>query len=795
MRAWDIETTTFTSFKRKANPFDERNWTVTHAFMDAGGKPVEYRFGSKRPDEGWLKPVLADCKMLVGFNIKFDLLHALQDPENLEAWMDYVAKGGLIWDVQLAEYLLEGMDQKNQMLSLDEVAPRYGGALKFDEVKALWAAGVQTHEIEPALLSRYLCGMDTAAGHEPGDVENTLLCAKGQIARARECGQLRSIMLNQGSLLCTIEMERNGMFVDKELALRQAESLRLKLLELETALAAYLPAGLPFDFNWTNRYHLSPLIFGGSVKYQCRQYDLADGGTSWTPPCEVTQDQYVYSQMDVVHVTTAMDVGAIKAGTLLPLEVAKAANIPVVRFSSGKNAGEVKTKKIKCDDYSKPKSRMADRFFNFPGFTRPDAKWASVTPGLYSVSADVIEELGVRDIPFLKTLAQVTAMAKDLSTYYIVTDEKTGESKGMLVMVGPDGIIHHKINHTSTVTGRFTSSDPNLQNVPKGNKSDIKKVFVSRFPGGVIIQSDFSSLEVYVQAVLTKCDQLIADLRAGVDMHVKRLALKEGISYEECYARCKGDKYSEEWDYKRTGAKVFSFQRAYGAGAAKIAASTGMPLADVEALITAEEQEYPEIKAHFDKRAEEIKRNRRIDSVVTVPHPFVAGKVCHLGTSYIRTPDGKLYSYRESPSPEYLVKRGVNQSFSPTEIKNYEVQGEGGEWAKAAMYLAIRAFYRERNFGGLALLVNQVHDALYADAAPEVKLRAAALLHACMEAASDYMEWWFSWPIPVPVPSDTTWGASMKDEEKIPGLKELAQQYREELRSQYMNGYKPSFVN
>jgi hypothetical protein len=57
------------------------------------------------------------------------------------------------------------------------------------------------------------------------------------------------------------------------------------------------------------------------------------------------------------------------------------------------------------------------------------------------------------------------------------------------------------------------------------------------------------------------------------------------------------------------------------------------------------------------------------------------------------------------------------------------------------------------------------------------------------------MEWWFKWPIPVPVPSDTSWGASMMDEEKIPGIKERAAVLRKELRKQYMADYQPSFIN
>ena len=81
---WDTETTTRTSFKRKANPFDQDNWVVTHAFKKKGGQVEEYRFGRSRPSAGWLKPVLDGCRLLVGFNIKFDIHHALQDADNLK---------------------------------------------------------------------------------------------------------------------------------------------------------------------------------------------------------------------------------------------------------------------------------------------------------------------------------------------------------------------------------------------------------------------------------------------------------------------------------------------------------------------------------------------------------------------------------------------------------------------------------------------------------------------------------------------------------------------------------------
>lgn len=802
----DIETTTHTSYKRKANPFDPRNWVVLAGWKRKDGAIESLRYpGPHEQSHAWFAGMLStDIKLIVGANIKFDLLHLLRDPLVYSRWQTWVADGGLVWDIQLAEYLLDGQAQSSHMLSLDEMSVRYGGDTKVDEVKLLWEAGVPTEDIDPDLLKRYLCGEDLPNGERrEGDIGNTELVFKKQIERARASGQAKSIMLNMGSLIATIEMERNGMYVNQQLGHELAEKLAVRLDEAKTRLQAYLPPDLPFEFSWTNRYHLSPLIFGGKIKYQRRQYDLKDGRTTWFSPDDKPQARalFAYAQKDELHYL-------MQDGTTLPKDQVDAhtqgGTLPINAqvYASGKQKGEYKTKKVKVDDYTKPKSRMADCYWEFPGFTEPATEWASSTDGLYSVSAEVIAALGNRDIPFLKDLSAVAAMDKDLGTYFIRDDPKGTGKVGMLTLVQQDSIIHHSLNHTSTVTGRFSSSNPNLQNIPKGNKSDVKQVFESRFPGGLILQSDFSSLEVYIQAILTACKQLIADLRAGVDMHCMRLAAKEHMDYDEVLKLCKGYVDSlgvyqpaiDEWDYKRTKAKVFSFQRAYGAGVAKIAQSTGMPVEEVQALADAEDARYPEIAVYFEERTKEIAKNRRPTSRV-IPHPEFPHIMCQLGVSSVSTPDGKRYTYVESPAPGYLVKRGTFTSFSPTEIKNYEVQGGGGEWMKAAMWLAIREFYRTGNFNGLALLVNTVHDAMYADAHATLRLQVGVLLQACMEAASDFMEWYFNWPLPLPVPTDTVFGANMGEETKFtdPEFKAQVSEARAAIRQRYMNGYTPNY--
>ena len=776
---WDTETTIASYMKRKASPFLPENWVVATGWAVGDGPCEGIHFGlTKKPFDWFTRMLKDDVKILVGQNIKFDLLWALREPQNLAAWKKYVARGGNIWDIQLAEYLLRGMSQDAQMLSMDEMAPMYGGNLKIDEVKALWEAGVNTPDIDPDLLMRYLVGTPT----DHGDIGNTRVVFKGQLEKARKSKQLKSILLNMGSLICTTEMERNGMFVNKDKGLLLAGELRERLEKATHELGTYLPEDLPFDFNWRNRYHLSPLLFGGQVKYEKRVKVLDEQG------------QLVYFQKKETHYI-------LEDGTTTAIPPTDETGHLYVRFAGGKNKGELKTKQVTVPDIERgPKERKETFAYTFPGYTTPDERWASSTPGLFSVAEEVIESLGNRNVPFLQLLAEVAKVGKDLTTYYISTDPKTGEEKGMLTLVGIDSIIHHKINHTSTVTARFSSSDPNLQNVPKEGKSVIKTVFESRFGSdGQIVQSDFTSLEVYIQALLTQCRQLIADLKDGLDMHCVRVSQKEGVTYEEALLKCKGDDSKgipadPVWAKKRQAAKEFSFQRAYGAGADKIAETTGMSVEDVKALIAAENERYPELEQYNADKMIRVRKSRRPTPVVT-PHPEIPGVMCQLGKGFSVTPDNKVYSYRESPSPKWLMKRGgvAPQGFSPTEIANYEVQGGGGEWAKAAMWLAVRLYYANDNWNDLALLVNQVHDALYGDSHKDVLQDSSAALHACMLEASTFMEWYFDWKVECPVPSVTVHGDNMMEENKFGGDEwhGLVAKHRAFIRANYINNHIP----
>lgn len=807
----DTETTISSLAKRKASPFHPNNYVVMmgwatkddptpvgERYQNDGGVRVGQRFTELIQTPG--------LRFIAGVNIKFDILHLIKDPATYKAWMKYVAEGGLIWDLQLAEYVMEGQDQASHMLSMDELALRYGEDLKVDEVKKLWEAGIDTPDIDPDLLARYLLGEDLPnGGRREGDIGVTRNVFLKQLARAQKEGMSRLLMLEFGALIASLEMERNGMYVDKALGYKLADELRVELAAAKDELHAYLPADLPFEFNWGNRYHLSPVIFGGKVKYQRRQYDLKDGRTTFVPPAIGDAGSiYAYAQKDELHYVLAdgTTMGVTQYEDSLPYAFGNGgpALPDRVQFKAGKNAGEYKTKKVKVDDYDKPKSRMVDDYLIFPGFTQPLEEWASSTDGLYSVGSDVIKALTENtNIPFLKTLGRVTAISKDLGTYFISDD---GE-KGMLTLVGDDGLVHHSINHTSTVTGRLSGNAPNLQNIPKGNKSKAKQMFVSRFHDGDIGQSDFSSLEVYCQAWLTKPKLLIKDLLEGLDLHCVRLAAKEAKPYEEVLKLCKGYFQEdgtfidaiEEWDYKRTGAKVFSFQRAYGAGVATIAKATGMSIEDVQALIDAENARYPEIDSYFSGLEQEIERNA-VPTTNFSAHPMNPAVRVQMRISRIRTPDGKRYTFRSHPSQGWQLKRGITSTFSPTERMNYPVQGLGGQVMKAAMWINVREFYRRENFNGLALLVNTVHDAAYRDAHPSVSLASSELMHACMEAASDFIAYWFKWDIPLPVPTDSVRGENMGEEVKLNSqeFKANVAAIRADLRARYMDGFVPNYL-
>lgn len=750
-RVFDIETSTHG--KGIASPYTGEDWVVTVGTATKAGIFREMYFGREKPADGWLAPLL-DAPTLVAHNMAFDLSFALHDnPYNAEAYRKWLLDGGVVWDTQIAEYVLRGMGQQDHQLSLDAVAPRYGGEVKEDAVKALWASGVSTEDIDREILSSYL----------EGDIRNTRLTYEGQLALARRHPKqfMQALLLDMRARMASLRYQVNGLRVDKPRGLLMAKTLQRKLDELDESLRANIPAEVRDTFNWNSIYHRSALLFGGYIDVPATEYRLKDG----TYTLEAGHPDQAYVQMEIS--TPFM------RGT------------EPVLHKSGKNAGKPKVSKTKVDDPAKPKTRKGLRPVMLPGLAEPSSDWALSTPGLYQTGSEIIAELGGRvGAPaFLKDLAARGGLAKDLGTYFITRETKpdgTVVEKGMLTMVYPDGCIHPQTMHCTTVTGRLSGKQPNPQNFPRGDKSQAKLLFRSRFEDGVILSADFTSLEVYCQATLTACPQLLEDLNAGMDMHTIRVGQVYGVPYDQAIRLTKG--YSEDgkyhpadpvWEQRRTEAKPVSFQRAYGAGAPKIARATGLPLETVEAIIAAEEARYPEVGEYFERLQTAIEARHVEDPAKVVRHPERPQVVVRLGHSLNRAEDGRVYTYPSSPAPEFQLRHGKTWSISPTIVKNYRVQGTGASWMKAAMYLLDREVANRPHWVGKVLPVSTVHDALYLDVHPDFVQEALPVLAACMRAATSLMHTLWRWPAKIQVPAVVSMGPSMGEQEEIPDIPEL----------------------
>jgi DNA polymerase I-like protein with 3'-5' exonuclease and polymerase domains len=147
----------------------------------------------------------------------------------------------------------------------------------------------------------------------------------------------------------------------------------------------------------------------------------------------------------------------------------------------------------------------------------PDPDKVSEKTGQVSVDDTVLEDMLRHTFdPSIKGLVEALLkyreLSKQLSTYV------QGLSKHIIA-----GRIHGRLNHTATVTGRLSSTSPNLQNI---SNNPIKQIFASRFRDGMIVEVDFNQLEVVALAHVTKDTQLIRDISSGVDIHS---ALYEGL--------------------------------------------------------------------------------------------------------------------------------------------------------------------------------------------------------------------------------------------------------------------------
>lgn len=750
----DLETENHEYFGRFASPWHPDNFIVAYGWKDKGDTECRYEYLSHKDLQSTEYKIPDDCDVIVGHNLRFDLTWLWKHP----SFKPFIERGGKVWCTQYAEYLLEGHDEDFHMNKLENVAVLYGGTKKVDAVKAMWDDGKLTSQIPKDLLIDYLVGTKEEL-RNGGDIGNTEKIYLGQIERAKELGMVNIIEARMDGYLATTEMEYNGINVDMSVAMQEYANERVKLNKVfsllnELAPTNNVPAGC--EFNWGSTTQVSAILFGGAIKYEWSDHYVDDA-----------TGELARSQVDVPH-------WYLTDGDFLRVDKdPDALDERIVRYQSGKRKGEAKSKKIKLPE-GKLKKKVFRQIVQFPRQVAPKPEWRSSRVDakgfpLYSTSSEVLEELMNADNAVAKAYTEWRGLTKNIDTYYIkVTQSKTkdGETKvnqsGMLSHVKPDGIINHYLNHTSTVTSRMSASKPNCQNIPRGDTSRVKTMFRSRFPNGVMIEADYSQLEVVIKGALSRDPNLLRDLRAGVDFHCKRVGLKNGISYEEAYDLCKVQEIPK-WSSERTKCKIFTFQREYGAGVATLAATTGMTEDEVNTLIKAEEKEYPLSSNFWEKVKESV-----LMTVEDLRIDFQHGGHKMIKRGYWTAPSGTRYAFRSEDSPEWMTKNGGDsQTFKPTKLKNYPVQGSGGEVMQVQLGVLFRACVK-RGFWSLnpearALLCNTVHDCAWGDCQEDTHEEFGALIRKHLEDVPNTFKHKFNVDYPVKFPVDVEYGRDMMD--------------------------------
>ena len=784
----DLEVENFEYYGNVASPYCPDNYVVESAYRidtvdDAGqlhiGDVFSIRFDSKAEfleDNGgphrWFS-IPEHCTMIVAHNSSFEVSWFLSYQR--KHFEDFLKRGGRVYCTQHGQYIAS--DFQEMYPGLDETAPKWGGQHKVDGVKILWEQGKRTSEIDPYLLHDYLVN---------GDIPNTGLCFYGQCALFAQRNQMQYVYERMEAALAWSYCQWFGLFVNMPIARKNQEEQEQRILEIKQELQQYIPKDLPetLDFNFGSDFHMSALVYGGPIKYRKK--------VPYDPPQYVKYDAYLVQGTD---------------GTFVPCDSTDVSGPHnYVTYKAGKNKGLPKVFRVDTDE---EKLKWEDDLYFCPGLVNiqelPEVlreKYAERgefrqarclqdgTP-VYSTSTDAMEALARHGFEFCRLVNELGALEKDTGTYYLreVLDSegRVKERKGMLQYVIPEredgsGIIHHRLNTSATVTGRLSSSNPNLQNLPRPDedgdgvaKSKVKQVFTSRFgDNGRITEVDYSALEVVMSCVHTGDTKLLGLLQAGTDMHCYRLAFREKLPYEEVYERCHNKKHELHpvWKAMRTGIKAPSFAAQYGATAKGIAFATGCTVEFAQAFLDNEAALFPQTIGFRAVVKEEVERTGAAGRMYREQADDGSYRLYRIGTW--TSPAGARYSFRQKEQWKEVVPGQRKQKvmdYKETEMANYWCQGEAFFLMAVAAGMVLRAMLARDWFDNQVCLITNVHDALYLDSAnPEVGREASLLVKQCMEDAPKRIhQLWPNYGIigEVPFPAEAEMGMSMYSKEKV----------------------------
>ncbi|MFR3071070.1 MAG: DNA polymerase I, partial [Enterocloster sp.] len=302
----------------------------------------------------------------------------------------------------------------------------------------------------------------------------------------------------------------------------------------------------------------------------------------------------------------------------------------------------------------------------------------------YSTAADVLEKLAPEH-PVVQKILDYRQLTKLNSTY----------AQGLAAYIGEDGRIHGKFNQTITATGRISSTEPNLQNIPVRMElgREIRKVFVPK-EGCVFIDADYSQIELRILAHMSGDERLIEAYREAQDIHAITASQVFHVPLEEVTP------------LQRRSAKAVNFGIVYGISAFGL--SEGLSVSRKEAMEYIDKyfETYPGVKTFLDGLVAQGKEE-----------------------GYVST----LYG-RRRPIPELASSSFNQRQFGERVAMNSPIQGTAADIMKIAMIQVDREL---RKRGLKSRIVLQIHDELLIETAREEISEVKALLTDKMKHAAD----------------------------------------------------------
>jgi len=299
-----------------------------------------------------------------------------------------------------------------------------------------------------------------------------------------------------------------------------------------------------------------------------------------------------------------------------------------------------------------------------------------------STDSDVLRQLAGRH-PLPQRLIEYRELAKLISTYVDALPALAHP---------PTGRIHTTLNQTATATGRLSSSDPNLQNIPSKTElgRQIRKAFIPGVADGVLLAFDYSQIELRILAHLSEDESLIGAFHAGRDIHRVTAGLIYGLPEDEVQPA------------QRSAMKAVNFGILYGMSAHGLASELRMPQEEARAFIDAYFTRYPRVRAYLD------------------------GQIAHaVREGFVQTLLGRRRYIPELKSGDAAVRQ-----FGERMAINTPVQGSAADVIKKAMLEVSRGLRRE---GLASRMILQVHDELLFAGPQREQQAVIALVRPVME--------------------------------------------------------------